>query len=342
MKNPGHWTLVIAALILTAFIAAGWMALRRLKESRQARAVPILMYHKIGNVDNNAWWVPRDVFERQMRQLRNQGYTTILPHDLEQHQKGGKKLPQKPIIITFDDGYHESLIFAETVLKQNGFRAVAYVITDTLAETPAKRGKYEGVEVLIWPEVKAMQQRGTFVFGGHGHRHENMAALGDPYANLRECHNQLRRHGIRRPYSFCYPHGQRNERAVEAVRRAGFRSAVVCEDRVAITGKEMRLMELPRVSVMGGRHAFAILSGNNNPDSVTCLIRHSGVSMDVTPCLIWGDSQKTKTWLPYMEMRNAEYEICFPRPPNIQALPLRLEIWDKHKLFLLFSITAAR
>jgi peptidoglycan/xylan/chitin deacetylase (PgdA/CDA1 family) len=340
MKRESQYTLILAAVILTVFIAALGMAARRLVESRHAHPVPILMYHKIGAVTANAWWVPTGVFERQLRALRNQGYSTVLPDDIVNHRKAGKRLPPKPVMITFDDGYRDSLAIAEPLLKKYGFRAVVYLITDTVAETPEARRQYEGVDVLTWPEIKAMQKRGTFVFGGHGHRHQNLAAVDDPYPDIRECYLRLRRQGIRQPFSFCYPYGQYNARAIEAVKRAGFRSAMACEDRVALTGKAMNLLALPRVSVMGGEHEFHgnRLSASATPGEIVLRIMHTGIPMEVSPRLVWSGAGIHDGWLPAVDIRTRDYEWRWPRPAaGSNATLVRLEIWDKHRLFPMFS-----
>lgn len=329
----------LVILLLTFFIAVG-ISSRRLAESRQIHAVPILMYHKIGNVTDNAWWVPIDVFERQLRALRNQGYRTVLPDDIVNHRKGGKLLPSRPVMITFDDGYRDSLTIAEPLLEKYGFRAVAYLVTEAVAETPAARRQYEGTDVLTWPEIEAMQKRGTFVFGGHGHRHQNLAAMNDPYADIHECYLQLRRHGIRRPFSFCYPHGQYNAQTIAAVKRAGFGSAAICEDRVAQTGKAMNLLALPRVSVMGGAHEFHVnrLSAGAAPGEIVLRIMHTGIPLAVSPRLVWNGATPEQGWLPSVEINQEACEWKWPRPPaESDAGSLRLEIWDKHRLFPMWS-----
>lgn len=331
---------VVAGMLLLVMVIALGLTMQRLSESRRAHPVPILMYHKIGAVADNAWWVPTGVFERQLRALRNQGYSTVLPGDIVEHRKAGKRLPPKSVMITFDDGYRDSLTIAEPLLKKYGFRAVVYLITDTVAETPEARRQYEGVDVLTWPEIKAMQERKTFVFGGHGHRHQNLAAAADPYADIRECYLQLRRHGIRQPFSFCYPHGEYNARTIKAVKRAGFRSAMACEDRVALTGKAMNLLALPRVSVMGGEHEFHAnrLSASATPGEIVLHVMHTGIPMEVSPCLVGSGTTADQGWLPAVEVSNANYEWHWPRPANgNSAEPVRLEIWDKHRLFLMFA-----
>ena len=168
----------------------------------------------------------------------------------------------------------------------------------------------------------------------------NLAAVADPYADIRECYLQLRRQGIRQPFSFCYPYGQYNARTIEAVKRAGFRSAMVCEDRVALTGKTINLLALPRVSVMGGEHAFHgnLLSASATPGEIVLHVMHTGIPMEVSPRLVLSGTTADQGWLPAVGISNADYEWRWPRPANgSNAAPVRLEIWDKHRLFLMWS-----
>ncbi|MBI2437642.1 MAG: polysaccharide deacetylase family protein [Lentisphaerae bacterium] len=344
MKHAGRYTVVGAGVLLAALaLAMGLTA--RLREARQVRAAPVLMYHKIGAVTDNAWWVPTDVFERQLRALRNQGYATILPADLINHHRTGKRLPPKPIIITFDDGYRDSLALAEPLLKKYGFRAVVFLPTTFIAETPETRQSFEGQPGLTWPEVKAMQERRTFVFGGHSHRHENLIVAADAEADIRECFDQLRRHAIRPPFAFCYPHGQYNEQTVAAVKRTGFQIAFIGEDRVARTGRTIDLLTMPRVSVMGGRHSFRFSSSHIVTDktgnNIGLCVRHEGIPIEVSPRLVVSGAAADQCWLPAVEVSNADYEWRWPPllfPLEGVRMPLRLEIWDKHRLFLLWSV----
>ena len=153
---------------------------------RATRPVPVLMYHAVGDTADSPWCVPVDTFRSQIASLRELGYATILPSDLAARRKWGKPLPRKPVVITFDDGYLCNLSIIEPILKENGFRAVIFLITALVSETDAGRREYEGKKCLAWPEVSAMQKRGTFVFGGHSHSHANLAAMGDPLHDILE------------------------------------------------------------------------------------------------------------------------------------------------------------
>lgn len=335
-KSIFYGTLIILAAIA---VSAGILLARR-AEARRPYSVPILMYHEVGETANSAWCIPIETFRAQMNSLRTQGFKTILPSDISAHFGWGKPLPRKPVIITFDDGYLCNLNLIEPILKENGLRAVIYLITEQTAETASGRREYEGKKCLVWPEVLAMQNRATFVFGGHAHTHRNLAVEANPLPQVAECRRQLLLHGICEPYSFCYPHGEYNQETIKAVKQAGFQTAVVCEDAVASIGPATNLFTLPRVSVMGGSHEFKLVNKSVDPkeETLICRIFHAGIPIEISACLR-GSGKTKEIWLPAREVFQGEFELRFVLPSDV-AGPVRnfVEIWDKHRLFKLATI----
>ena len=338
MSKPRHILRGMIVVLTIMVIASGiFIALRA--AARKTYRVPILMYHEVGDTTDSAWCVPMETFRTQMASLREQGFRAILPSDLIARRKWGKPLPRKPVLITFDDGYLCNLTVIEPILKENGLRAIVYLITRQVAETAPDRREYEGKSCLIWPEVLEMQKRGTLLFGGHSHSHGNLAASADPLPDIAECRNQLKLHGIRQPYSFCYPYGQHNELTQQIVKQAKFETAVVCEDAMAIIGPMTNLFALPRVSVMGGRHDFKLLRKEADVKTLIYQIGHTGIPLEISACRITGDGNAQQVWLPPREVGQGEFELRFaitgndPRPE--QSI---VEIWDKHRLFKLATI----
>ncbi|MCK4236494.1 MAG: polysaccharide deacetylase family protein, partial [Candidatus Krumholzibacteria bacterium] len=98
------------------------------------KGVPVIMYHGVGP-DRPDWvWdyliTPIDVFEGQMRLLREKGWTTISLAHLHSHMAEDTLLPDKPVVLTFDDGYLDNWVYAYPILKKYGHRAVIWMSTD--------------------------------------------------------------------------------------------------------------------------------------------------------------------------------------------------------------------
>lgn len=97
--------------------------------------VPILMYHYISVPPSSSdrlrvgLSVAPDMFEAQMKLLIDKGFHTISLFDLYEHLAVGKPLPDKPIILTFDDGYADNYYSAFPILKKYGMTATFFVLT---------------------------------------------------------------------------------------------------------------------------------------------------------------------------------------------------------------------
>ena len=214
---------------------------------------PVLMYHSVEpDPGDSVWSVSTHAFDRQLADLARQGYTSILPRDLARARRGWRRLPPKPVILTFDDGLLNNLQHAEPLLRRHGFRAICYLIIDRIADTPTDRRTWRQAPCLTWEEVRAMQRRGTFSFGVHSLAHTpDPRREAETVASARQA---FRRRTGRSPDSFCYPHGQAPDVLREAVQAAGFTTAMVCEDTWHVFSPTNDLLRIPRVSVYGGRH----------------------------------------------------------------------------------------
>ncbi len=98
------------------------------------RGVPVLVYHGLGRTSgelvDDRYIVSRTNFAEHMRALELAGYTAITTGILSRYLKTGslRDIPEKPILITFDDGRSDAMIQADPILKDTGMRATMFVI----------------------------------------------------------------------------------------------------------------------------------------------------------------------------------------------------------------------
>ena len=209
------------------------------------------MYHGIADDQGNDKYVVRtEVFRGQMAALKEHGFTCILPNDIARAKKGWFLLPEKPVVLTFDDGFRNNLLNAESVMKEYGMRGICYLVTDFIGEGETDRKQYRAQDCLTWEEVRAMAARGTFTFGCHSMTHT-------PNAHRQALEVQEGRYVISRmagihTVSYCYPHGGAHEPVKAEVVRKRYTTAMICGDRVFTLTKDADLFEIPRVSVHGG------------------------------------------------------------------------------------------
>lgn len=207
--------------------------------------VPILNYHKV-DILNHALSVSPQEFEEQMEYLYKNGFHTIAPDQLMAYLKYGKKLPDKPIMITFDDGYLDNYTNAYPIMKKYDFTATIFIITNLIAQDN---------RFMNWDQVREMQQNG-FVFGSHTANHKSLTSLTrDQVMNeLSQSRDEMARQLGKSPKYFAYPTGTYNGEIEEMVRAAGYRAAFTIE--YGQVGADSDLYLLQRIPIFKGQKTF--------------------------------------------------------------------------------------
>jgi peptidoglycan/xylan/chitin deacetylase (PgdA/CDA1 family) len=214
---------------------------------RTAR-VPILMYHYISSPPAGADIYRRDLsvtparFESHLEYLKAAGYRTITLDDLAYYLSGGRSLPERSVILTFDDGYRDQYENAYPLLVKYGMVGHFFLITDFIN---AGRAEY-----LTWPQVEEMAAHGQR-FGSHSRDHPSLSARSDAYlvwqalGGLESIQERLGYH----PRWISYPSGAYDERTVAVYRSANYWGGLTT--RQGVTNQTGDLFALRRVRVRG-------------------------------------------------------------------------------------------
>ena len=142
----------------------------------------VLMYHKVNDVPGNPLTVPVSLFDEQMTQLRELGYSVVTLDDVLAFYSDGGLLPPRPVLITFDDGYRDNLEHAAPILVRHGYPAVLFVslaFLDDRSPLPheerlSARGLFN--PTLDWGELAELEAAGVRV-ESHGISHRPLAQL---------------------------------------------------------------------------------------------------------------------------------------------------------------------
>lgn len=187
--------------------------------------VPILMYHYVEYVQDKKDTIRQslnvnpDVFDSQIKTLREAGYTFMTAKELGDVLDGKTPLPSKPILITFDDGHWDLDTAVLPILKKYNVKATAYVIagfvgTNTDSLTPA--------------ELQDVIASGLVEVGAHTVHH--LSLKGQPSVLVQyevdESKKMLEDTYHIHVYSFAYPYGSFDQQAIDIVQKAGFTTAV--------------------------------------------------------------------------------------------------------------------
>jgi len=177
--------------------------------------MPVLMYHKIGDYPPGSGlkklWVTAEDFRRQLSYLQDHDYTAITPSDWRDAEKGLKPLPEKPVMITFDDGYMNNHDLAYPLLREFGMKGCVFLVYETMEKHNAWHdpSSEPWLKMLTWPQIREMQDSGVIEFGSHTMRHRNLAQL--PLDEVRwelvESKKRLEDKLGREMVAFAYPYG---------------------------------------------------------------------------------------------------------------------------------------
>jgi peptidoglycan/xylan/chitin deacetylase (PgdA/CDA1 family) len=99
------------------------------------QAVPVLMYHHIMPNPSNSIAISPATFDAQMGWLKDNGFHPISISQLDEFVHTGKRLPDKPVLITFDDGRMNQITYGVPILKKYGFTATFFVVKKWIVTT---------------------------------------------------------------------------------------------------------------------------------------------------------------------------------------------------------------
>ncbi len=237
--------------------AGAWKTL----QAEYAIQLPVLLYHNVGSPQpgtHPALTIAPEEFEGQVRWLKQQGYVGIRPSDWLSWRHKGTPLPEKPVLLTFDDAYADLVEHAFPVLERHQFGAAVFVVTAQVGKDNAwdRALGWGPLQIMTREQIQKWAARGI-EFGSHSRRHSDLRKL--PAPQLQEeiagSERDLRDILGTPPGSFAYPYGEYDDKAVEAT-RSSFPLAFTCEEGLNNLGQSLH--HLRRTMVLPGESRAAL------------------------------------------------------------------------------------
>lgn len=210
---------------------------------RSAPGVPVLNYHQVEEKNGNPLTLWPDQFETQMSYLADEGYTTITIDEMMDALENGTPLPDKPVIITFDDGYADNYEYAYPILKKYGFKATIFLIYDFTNAYP---------NYLTWDQINEMKESGLIRFESHTMTHANLAELtstDELRHEIADSHDLLSDKLGYDMHYIAYPGGRVNAEIEEITRAAGYRGGFTVH--YGLSTPEEGRYQMDRIPIFG-------------------------------------------------------------------------------------------
>ena len=218
---------------------------------RRSVRVPVIMYHAVMDDTSRLgkYVISPEELESDFKWLSENGYTAVLSEDLINYTENGAALPEKPILLTFDDGYYNNYLYAYPTAKRYGMKFVLSPIgkyADLYTETPDKSPYYAH---CTWDMLREMQSSGVVEIANHtydlhssdgarlGTKQLSGESLEDYTKLLTEdvtLFQQKAEENLQsKPVLFAYPFGAVSKGEPEIIKNLGFKVTLSCEERVS-------------------------------------------------------------------------------------------------------------
>lgn len=211
--------------------------------------LPIIMYHSV--VDNaekrGKFVITPEELETDLKYLVENGYETVFMSEVISYVESGTNLPEKPIVLTFDDGYYNNYCYLFPLLKKYNLKAVISIVgsfTDLYTQEADKNPEYAH---LSWDNVNEMMDSGLVEFQNHSYnmhstdkgRNGSKKKSGESAAEYKTAlsddlillQNEFIEHTGYTPLVYTYPFGSVSEASFEIIKKLGFKASLSCENK---------------------------------------------------------------------------------------------------------------
>jgi biofilm PGA synthesis lipoprotein PgaB len=279
-KRKSILLLIIVQLVFSSLVSAS------------DTGVPIICYHDVGGTVNNEYSVTKETLMNHLSYLKANGYHPISLEQYIAFTKEGAPLPEKPVMLTFDDGYISFYNEVFPLLKQYNYPAVFAIVGSWLEYAPPDLGK-----LVSWQQLRELDASGLVTIASHSFRSHHFTVInpqGDRgeflsaltydngryettdefhkrvYDDLEQSQQQFQKELGHKVQGLVWPYGEYNLPAIEIAKQNGFESMLGLGGGMNVVGQK-GLVEARRGIIMNNPNtslfASFIKSGglDNNP-----------------------------------------------------------------------------
>ncbi|TGE31764.1 polysaccharide deacetylase family protein [Desulfosporosinus sp. Sb-LF] len=202
--------------------------------------VPVLMYHSISTIPGNSLGVPVKQFTEEIEWLHQQNYHSLSLEEFNQALTNKAPIPEKPILLTFDDGYEDNYSSAWPILHQNGYRATFFIVTNSV-----------GPGMMNWDQINDLASQGNSI-GSHTVHHLDLSKLSSKQQEneLSISKQELVNHLDISVQALCFPSGRYNKTTPKLMSKLGYKLGFTTHPGKVHLSDD--LSTLKRIRISGG------------------------------------------------------------------------------------------
>lgn len=248
MKNK------LICLILALVIALNLPVTCAAVDMDKVICLPIIMYHAVkpGNADKNS--ITPSELEADLKYFKENGYSAITMSELIDYVDGVGTLPEKPVLLSFDDGYYNNYKYVLPLLLKYDTRIVLSIIVNAIDLFSEKPSEDDGYSHITWGQINEMKESGYVEIQNHSYNLHKIGkgrtGCGQNKSEPLPEYNKMLKEDIEKaqdriyemtgavPNTFTYPYGKYNDNTVEIIKNLGFRATFSCEYGVNLIYKD--------------------------------------------------------------------------------------------------------
>ncbi|UYZ21681.1 polysaccharide deacetylase family protein [Mesobacillus jeotgali] len=228
------------ALILLLIASTQFQLPANAKQTEQVE-IPVLLYHvvKPDPDPNNPYQFSLEEFEKHMAYLHENGYRTLTMKQYFNILDKKAAMPNKPILLTFDDNSNDFYPYVYPVLQKYGMKATQFTVSNWV----------DGSWNMTSDELLTVMENGVDI-QNHSVTHPALADLTreQQYTEINEATNALKKLTGRTTNTFAYPYGSYNADTISVLEELGFKGAFKVGGGLSTDQSDR--YELPRIMIL--------------------------------------------------------------------------------------------
>lgn len=255
---PKYAFIAVTAAIVTlaaAVLISRSESVPAIAEIPSETALPVLMYHSVlsGSVRTGEYVISPELLEDDLKYLSEHDYTAVSPRMIADYCQNGTPLPEKPILITFDDGHLNNLTYALPLLEKYDMRAVVSVVGAFTVQAEKENDPNPIYAYLTRDDIAALMDSGRFFIGCHTYNmhslngrkgaSKNSGESAEEYTALFREDTDKWRELMGEDISsqaivYAYPYGFSSEEGFPVLSDSGFEMILTCRERVSVLRRD--------------------------------------------------------------------------------------------------------
>lgn len=272
---------VFFCALLLALILGGAVCVTALAAESEKVSVPVLMYHSVLKDPKRLgkYVISPAELEKDMKYLKENGYTPVSAEELIAYTEKRGDLPEKPVMLTFDDGYYNNYVYAYPLAQQYETKIMISPIgcqSDLCSREGERLSAY--YSHITWDQAAEMSASGLVDIENHSYNlHKSDGArLGtkrlpgedeEDYKHMlvedvHQLQSKITDATGREPLCFVYPFGAISKETPEIIKEMGFKMTMTCEEKMnTVVRNPDCLYNMGRYLRTQNRSAEQILTG---------------------------------------------------------------------------------